>query len=150
VNGPKVSRVPFWDISGDGKWLVYVADENKPGVFELYCRATDGTGTPRRLSGVMPEFGDVQRLQITSDSSRVLYLADQEQDEMVELYSAPLVEGGDAVKVNPALQLKGERRSLRSKHRWKMGCVSRRLGRGRGIRALQQTHGRQRHNVQAK
>ena len=40
------------------------------------------------LSGSMPENGDVQALQITPDSQRVIYLADQDIDEMVELFGA--------------------------------------------------------------
>jgi hypothetical protein len=41
-----------------------------------------------KLSGPMPDFGDVFDFRISPDSSHVVYVADQETDEVWELYVA--------------------------------------------------------------
>ena len=49
-------------------------------------------GDSVKLSGPMAlgEVGDVTRFELTSDGSRIVYRADQEQDEVFELWSAPV------------------------------------------------------------
>jgi hypothetical protein len=39
-----------------------------------------------KLSGVMPAFGDVSFFQISPDGRYAVYLADQDTDEVFELY----------------------------------------------------------------
>jgi len=53
----------------------------------------------RKLSGVMPEFGDVQEFRISLDGQYVVYLADQTIDEVSDLYSVPL-SGGVPVRID--------------------------------------------------
>lgn len=56
-------------------------------------------GHPYKLSGEMVLDGDVDDYSISPDSSRVVYLADQDTDEVQELYSVP-IGGGTPVKLN--------------------------------------------------
>ena len=107
LSGPLATKVLLWHLTPDGKSVVYVADEDKTGVFELYCRATDASGTPRKLSGLMPDNGHVQALRITPDSRRVIYLADQDVQERLELYSAPIDGSAGPIKLNSRLQPAG-------------------------------------------
>jgi 6-phosphogluconolactonase (cycloisomerase 2 family) len=105
LNGvPTSGAVAFWDVSADAKWVVYVADEEKAGVYELYSRKIDGSGSPIKLSGSMPETGDVQGLRISPDSRRVIYVADQDQDEVLEIYSCPIDGSASHIKLNSSLQ----------------------------------------------
>jgi Tol biopolymer transport system component len=89
-------------LTPDGAHAVYLADQGTDEVFELYGRALDEEGGPRRLSGPMGVGGDVQQFAVGPDGQRVIYIADQATDGVQELYSAP-VEGGPAVKLNPPL-----------------------------------------------
>ena len=55
-----------------------------------------------KLNSALPPGGDVDRFQFSPDGSRVLYLAEQDTDEVDELYSVPAM-GGTPVKLNSAL-----------------------------------------------
>ena len=55
-----------------------------------------------KLSGVMPLFGDVKSFQISPDGRYAVYLADQDTDEVSDLYSV-LLGGGSPVRLNPIL-----------------------------------------------
>ena len=58
---------------------------------------------PVKLSPELVSGGDVMsRFVLASDSSRVVFLADQETDELIELFSVP-IDGGSAVKLNSEL-----------------------------------------------
>jgi len=60
-----------------------------------------GPLAPTQLADVGP--GWVPHIGHLPDGSRVLYMADQEVDNRIELWSRDLVHGGDPVKVNGAL-----------------------------------------------
>jgi len=91
-------------ISPNSERVVYVADQRSDGLFELFSVPIAG-GTVVRLSADLPAGGDVGALQrnpdflISSDSQRVVYIADQNQDDTRELFSVPL-EGGATVQLN--------------------------------------------------
>jgi hypothetical protein len=83
----KISGVmpPFGDansfrISPDGRYAVYLADQDTDGVFELY-RVLLGGGSPVRLNPLLPFGRNVTSFRISPDSGRVLYIADQVTDE---------------------------------------------------------------------
>jgi Tol biopolymer transport system component len=78
---------------------VYVADKDADGVFELYSVPITG-GTPTKLSGAMVVGGSVfSNIQISADSSRVVFRADKDVDGTNELYSVPIV-GGAVTKLS--------------------------------------------------
>jgi hypothetical protein len=83
--------------------IVYRADANVSSykTWELYSVPIGG-GTAVKLNGALVEDGDVTDMAVTLDGARVVYLADQETDGMVELYRVP-VGGGTAVKLNDTL-----------------------------------------------
>lgn len=51
-----------------------------------------------KLNDALPSGGDVYGFEVTPDSSRVVYLGDQDTDEVRELYSVP-VGGGTPLSV---------------------------------------------------
>lgn len=94
-------------ISPDHQRVVYRADQQVDGVFELYSAPPQGGGATK-LNGALVTGGDVAfDYAISADSQRVVYRADQQVDEVWELHSAPIT-GGAAVKLNPALVAGGD------------------------------------------
>jgi hypothetical protein len=61
-------------------------------VFELYAVPIVG-GLVEKLNGSLVSGGDVTEWRISPDSRRVVYRADQDADEVFELYSVDLVDG---------------------------------------------------------
>ncbi len=108
--------VKTFKISADGKYVVFIADRDTDEVFELYSVPIHG-GTPVKLNGSMPVDGDIYfsepelvqeyKFQISSDSLRVVYLADQDANDVVELYSVPIT-GGATIQLNQELVTDGD------------------------------------------
>lgn len=100
LNGPSGAVHPFL-ISPDGSRVVYRADQDTDDLFELYSTLIDGSVAAVKVSGPLIADGDVRvGFVITPDSTRVLYRADQETDEIIELYSGPIDGSGSPVKLN--------------------------------------------------
>jgi hypothetical protein len=90
-------------ISPDSSRVVYWADQDTAGVFELYSVPLDGSAAPVKLNAPLVSGGIVGDVfQISPDSSRVVYLADQDTDNVWELFSVPLA-GGASIKLNGSL-----------------------------------------------
>jgi dipeptidyl aminopeptidase/acylaminoacyl peptidase len=110
LNSPLVSGgdVSFFRISPDSSRVVYQADQDTDDVWELYSVPLDG-GSPVKLNGSLVSGGDIPDLdfQVSPDSSRVVYRADQDTDGVWELYSVPLA-GGSPVKLNGSLVSGGD------------------------------------------
>ncbi len=68
--------------------MVYLADQDTDNVFELYSVPIGGPATAGiKLNGTLVAGGDVSPgFQISPDSGRVLYIADQDTDNVFELY----------------------------------------------------------------
>jgi len=75
-------------------------DQNADEVFEIFSVPAGG-GASVRLNGSLIAQGDVNAagVQVSPDSARVLFTADQFTDAQVELFSAPIA-GGAAVKLS--------------------------------------------------
>ncbi len=110
----KVSALPNrgqhieeYAISPDNSHVVYSADQDTRDVRELYSAPLDGSAAPTKLSGAMVENGGLPMysggFKISPDGSRVVYRADQDTDEVFELYSAPVDGSTAAVKLNGLL-----------------------------------------------
>jgi Tol biopolymer transport system component len=97
-------------ISPDSSRVIYTADQDADNVFEIFSVPIAG-GTPVKLSGPMVANGDVSvstgGRAFSPDSSRVIYTADQDSDEVVELYSVPSA-GGTSIKLNGPMALGGD------------------------------------------
>lgn len=60
-----------------------------------------------KLSDIQIQEGDIVEYQISADSSYVVYLADQDTDEVIELYSVPTDGSTPPIKLNSALTTGG-------------------------------------------
>ena len=90
-----------FQISPDSSRVVYRADQDTEGVYELYSVPIGG-GKVKKLNSTLVSGGDVSRFQISPDSSRMVYRADQDTDWVYELYSVP-IGGGTVTKLNSTL-----------------------------------------------
>ncbi len=97
-------------VSPDSSRVVYTGDQDTDNVFEIYSVPVAG-GEPEKLNAPLASGGDVRdatgamrAFQIAADSSRVVYLADQDFNNILELYSVPLA-GGSPVKISGQLFL---------------------------------------------
>ncbi len=83
-------------ISPDGILVAYVADQDTAGLFEIYVVAVDKASdeTAIKVSGIMAGNGILQRpsgeyvFGWSPDSSRVAYVADQNELRVFELFTA--------------------------------------------------------------
>lgn len=75
-------------LSPDGRWVAYAADQRVDEVFELFTVPIDGSAPPRVRSGPFVAGGDVRpgTFAFSPDARRLLYAADQDEDEVFELY----------------------------------------------------------------
>jgi hypothetical protein len=76
--------------------VVYLADQDINGVFELYL-ATSGT----KLNPPLAAGRTVTSFALTPNASAVIYIADQDQDDVFELYLVSLATPGVSTKLNP-------------------------------------------------
>jgi Tol biopolymer transport system component len=99
-----------YQMDPTGSIVVYVADQDVDDVYELYSVPITG-GTPVKLHPSLSPSGDISTTTayppvplsyqgITADGSRVVYRADQDSDDVIELYSVPIA-GGPTVKLSP-------------------------------------------------
>jgi Tol biopolymer transport system component len=104
---PPLGDVSASEISPNGRYAVYLADQETDGVNELYSVLLGG-GSPVRLNPILPSGRNVTSFQISPDSSRVVYRGDQQTNNVVELYSVPLRGPAAAgIKLNGALAFNG-------------------------------------------
>ena len=89
-------------ISPDGSHVVYAADQNTAGVVELF-KVPIGGGAAERISGSLASGGSVRTgpfdFEFSPDGRAVYYLADQETDNLTELFvafDAPVLEWSQA------------------------------------------------------
>ena len=98
---PVFGDVLTFQISPNGMYVVYLADQNTDGVNEIYSVYLGG-GQPIRLNVALPSGRHVTGFQISPDSTRVIYRADQDIGGAYELYSVA-IGGGSVVKLNKDL-----------------------------------------------
>jgi Tol biopolymer transport system component len=88
---PGRAVLPDFRVSSDGRWVGFLADLAHDERFELFVAPGDGSAPPRLASDPVATapapVGDVRAMAPAGDF--VVYTADQERDEVVELYSAP-------------------------------------------------------------
>ena len=103
--------VVAFQISPDSRYVVYRADQDTNETLELYSVPIEG-GNPVKLNGKLIQGGNISyvdiildkyipqiNVRISPDSRYVVYQADQDVDEIFELYSVP-IGGGNPVKLN--------------------------------------------------
>ena len=95
-------------ISPDSQWVVYFADVETDNVFEPYSVPIDGSSTSVKLNTSFPvgSSGVSEVTYISPDSQSVVYIADQDTNDMYELYRVP-INGGTPTKLNGPLVADG-------------------------------------------
>lgn len=95
--------VTHFHASPDGRKVVYRADQEQDGAFELYAVPTRG-GAARKLSSFLIPEGDVpagnSAFAISPDSRLVAYIADGATDGDEDLYCVPVDGSTAAVRLN--------------------------------------------------
>ena len=115
LNGTLVSGgvVSIYQISADSSQVVYRADQNTDDVYELFSVPLNGSSAPIKLNGTLVSGGEVgQSPKISADSSRVVYRADQDTDDVFELYSVPIDGSSPPFKLNETVTSGGDVRSF--------------------------------------
>jgi uncharacterized repeat protein (TIGR01451 family) len=93
-------------IGADSSRVVYRAEQDTDGVYELYSVPIAG-GQVLKLNPPLVPGGNVgENFYITPDGTTVVYIADQDIDGVTDLYRVPIT-GGPAVKLNPPYNLTG-------------------------------------------
>lgn len=103
--GPVRTGSYLWQLrlSPDGSRVVVTNDPDGDDDFDLFSRPTDGSGQTARIAfPSLPGAKIRDDFRITPDGLRVIYRADNDVLDRVELYSVP-IDGGQAVKLNPPL-----------------------------------------------
>lgn len=92
-------------IRPDGEFVVFRAI-NSSDEIQLYRVATLGSFV-LRLNATLPDGGSVGRFEISADNSRVVYLADQNIDDVTELFSVTFA-ASLRTRLNGDLAIAGE------------------------------------------
>ncbi len=109
LSGPMVAGGDVWRYQLAGNRVAFVADADSDERFELYSAPTDGSAPRLKLNGSLMSGGDVQLAYgISSDGCQVVYRADQEIDETVEIYSVPIDRSTEPLKVSSSLVERGD------------------------------------------
>ena len=98
------SGFDVFEWAPDNSWIAYIADQDTNDVFELFTaeRITAVPpvfGLPVNVSGAQVSGGDVKEFQWAPGSFRIAYRADQDSNNVVELYTAT-PDGSDNDKVS--------------------------------------------------
>jgi len=110
VAGGDVGVYPYLPSAwfGAGGTVVYLADQRRDGVFELFRVPLDGSQAPVPLSGSWPDFADVRAAQLTPDGTRVVFVADALEDETFELFRVPVDGSSGPARLHAALVAGGD------------------------------------------
>jgi len=97
--------------NGDQKvnQVAYVADEDTRGVYELFLVSSNKPGASTKLNPQLAAGGDVTwNFKVNPDGSQVAYVADQDTDDVGELYLVNLSNPGVSAKLNAPLVAGGD------------------------------------------
>jgi len=94
------TSIDLWQISPDSSHVVY-----RHNISQLFSRPIDGSVTSNKLSGPLIPGGLLYgEILVTADSSRVIYKAQQQPDDVsASLYSSPIDGSTIAVRLNNPL-----------------------------------------------
>ncbi len=99
--GSLSSSIDAFEIGPGGSRVVYMADQDANDRLELYGVPIDASAAPTRLNGPLIPDGDIRRFELGSGGI-LLYLADQEADNVDELYVNILIPSHDRPAATPA------------------------------------------------
>lgn len=88
--------------------ILYIADQETTGQFELWLIDPDDPGVSSRVNGSLAGGGDVGPYALSPDLTHAAYIADQSTDGIAELFLVDLAEPGTSTKLNAALVADGD------------------------------------------
>lgn len=99
-----------FELTPDGNGVVFRMDTSLPNYqFDLYHSPIDGSSAARMLNLNAHDDVDLQStFHISPNSEFVVYIADQDTDEVMEIYLASLNKAQDPVKLNAPLPEGGD------------------------------------------
>ncbi|HWM27964.1 MAG TPA: hypothetical protein VNQ14_05870 [Woeseiaceae bacterium] len=86
---------------------VYTAQQDTPGVYELYLVDIENPGDSTKLNGTLVAGGNVFNIAAGAGGEQVIYRADQDTDEVFELYLVDVGNPGNSVKLSEGLTAGG-------------------------------------------
>ncbi len=91
-----------WQITPDGERVLYIGRYQTPAGYQLFSAPIDGSSPAVKLNGPLVQGGSVDEynVRLRPRGDRVVYRADQEVNDVEELYSAPIDGSSAAVKLN--------------------------------------------------
>jgi len=92
-------------LAPDGTRAVYVASDATPGLYELYSVLLDGSAAPVKLNGpIASPGGDVHEdFLLTPDGLKVVFKGGLEDEDVFELFVAPVDGAVPAQRLHPPL-----------------------------------------------
>jgi Tol biopolymer transport system component len=91
-------------FSPDGGALAYVADEDYNDLIEFYLVELAFPAISTKLNSPLVPGGDLTTVfRFTPEDSQLIYLADQDEDEVFEIYRVDITDPGYSVKMNSPL-----------------------------------------------
>ena len=91
-------------FSPDGGALAYVADEDYNDLIEFYLVELAFPAISTKLNSPLVPGGDLTTVfRFTPEDSQLIYLADQDEDEVFEIYRVDIADPGYTVKMNSPL-----------------------------------------------
>lgn len=102
-----------WKFSPNSMKIAYCADQDTDGILELYSVDVASLGISTKLNPPLVSGGAVQSgaFQFSGDSTFIAYVADQDTDNLRELYRVELSAAGVAQKLNSPLIPAGDVRN---------------------------------------
>lgn len=104
-------EVVAFQISADSTYVVFLATDNDIETTDLYSAPIDGSSPAIKLNAPLPTGGDVTDFQIDNSAGelRVVYRADQHENNLFELFSVP-IDGptGAGLQLNDPLTTDGD------------------------------------------
>src|SRR5690606_18884678 len=96
-------------FSPDGSMVLYDADLDTEGQFELYLTEVAAPGVATRVNSTLVPGGDVDDdYAFSPDGTTIVYMADQDVVDVRELYAVQVADPGTSVKLNPPLVADGD------------------------------------------
>ncbi|HPO16320.1 MAG TPA: DUF5011 domain-containing protein [Candidatus Hydrogenedentes bacterium] len=86
-----------FSITPDGQWVVFRGYDAGSTQAQVFCVPITGSSAPVKLNSPLIPEGNVLSFAIRGDSQCISYQADQETDEIPEIYSVPIA-GGPVIK----------------------------------------------------
>jgi Tol biopolymer transport system component len=106
LNAPLTTNRDVLDftVSPDGQKIAYRADMDADDQYELYVVDVQNPGAAVKVNGALAPNGWVRsNYQFSPDSASILYRADGDASDVMELYLVNLAAPGQPEKVNPTL-----------------------------------------------